>query len=87
MVNLFEKFPEIVFIDGTYNVHSHGMPVYCIMVEDGYGHGGVVFYAAPTEEDTRKMMQCFKETNPKWPIPGNTCILAGLVDGWLLIAM
>ena len=71
MTDLFEKFPEIVFIDGTYNVnsHMHGMPLYCIMVEDGYGHGCVVFYAATTEEDTlhlRKMMQCFKDTNPKW---------------------
>ena len=37
MINLFEKFPEIVFIDGTYNVNSHGMPLYCIMIEDGYG--------------------------------------------------
>ena len=52
MINLFEKFPEIVFIDGTYNVNSHGMPLYCIMVEDGHGHGRVVFYAATTEEDT-----------------------------------
>ena len=39
MTDLFEKFPEIVFIDGTYNVNSHGMPLYCLMVEDGYGHG------------------------------------------------
>ena len=37
--------------------------------EDGYGHGRVVYYAATIEEDTlrlRKMMQCFKESNPKF---------------------
>ena len=69
MITLFEKFPEIVFIDGTYNVNCHGMPLYCIMIEDGYGHGRVVFYAATVEGDTlhlRKMMQCFKENNPKF---------------------
>ena len=39
------------------------------MIEDGYGHGRVVFYAATTEEDTlhlRKLLQCFKENNPKF---------------------
>jgi len=68
MKNLFEKFLGIVFIDGTYYVNSQGMPLYCIMIEDGYGHGCVVFYAATTEEDAlhlRKMFQYFKESNPK----------------------
>jgi len=52
MKRLYSRFPEIMFIDGTYNVNGHGMPLYCIMVEDGYGHGRVVYYAATTEEDT-----------------------------------
>ena len=39
MVNMFKKFPEIVFVDGTYNVNKLGMPLYCLMVEDGFGHG------------------------------------------------
>ena len=67
MTKLFDRFPEIMFIDGTYNVNGHGMPLYCVMVEDG--HGRVVYYAATTEEDTlhlRKIMQCFKERNPKF---------------------
>ena len=69
MTKLFDRFPEIMFINGTYNVNGHGMPLYCVMVEDGYGHGRVVYYAATTEEDTlhlRKIMQCFKERNPKF---------------------
>ena len=37
MINHFEKFLEMVFIDETYNVNSHGMVLYCIMIEDGYG--------------------------------------------------
>ena len=65
MRNMYEKFPEILTIDGTYNVNGKGMPLYCLMVEDGYGHGQVIFYAATTEEDTlhlQKIMQCFKTT-------------------------
>ena len=50
MRKLFESFPEILLIDGTYNVNGQGMPLYCLMVEDGYGHGRVVYYAATAEE-------------------------------------
>ena len=64
MRNMYEKFPEILTIDGTYNVNGKGMPLYCLMVEDGYGHVRVIFYAATTEEDTlhlQKIMQCLKQ--------------------------
>ena len=37
MRKLFKSFPEILLIDGTYNVNGQGMPLYCLMVEDGYG--------------------------------------------------
>ena len=49
MRNMFSKFPEIMFIDGTYNVNKLGMPLYCLMVEDGYGHGQNVFYAVTSQ--------------------------------------
>ena len=51
MVNMFKKFPEIVFVDGTYNVNKLGMHLYCLMVEDGFGHGYNCFYAATAQED------------------------------------
>ena len=54
----------------TYNVNGIGMPLYnnyyniaCLMIEDGFGHGRVVQYAATTEEDVehiRKIIQTFK---------------------------
>lgn len=47
MKRLFKKFPEILLIDATYNVNGVG-----IMIEDGFGHGGIVHYAATTEEDS-----------------------------------
>ena len=37
MRNIFKKFPEILFVDGTYNVNKLGMPLYWLMVEDGFG--------------------------------------------------
>ena len=62
MRNMFSKFPEIMFIDGTYNVNKLGMPLYCLMVEDGYGHGQNVFYAATAREDAihlQKIVELF----------------------------
>ena len=52
MREMFSRFPEIMFIDGTYNVNKLGMPLYCLMVEDGFGHGQNVLYAATVKEDT-----------------------------------
>ena len=54
-------------IDGTYNVNKCGMPLYSFMVEDGYGHGRTVFYAATTEESSQHLssiVKAFKESNP-----------------------
>ena len=39
MARIIKKFLEIFFTDGTYNVNRVGMPLYCLMVEDGFGHG------------------------------------------------
>ena len=61
-----EIFPEIVLVDGTYNVNKAGMRFYSFMVEDGFGHGRVVFYAAVSEETAKleTVIQAFKEANP-----------------------
>ena len=69
MRNIFSKFPEIMFIDGTYNVNKLGMPLYCLMVEDGYGHGQNAFYAATAREDAihlQKIVELFKSNNTDW---------------------
>ena len=66
MSKLFSKFPEILLIDGTYNINKVGMPLTCLMVEDGFGHGRVVFYAVTAHEDTahlQTIVQSFKEQN------------------------
>ena len=69
MRELFEKFPEIVLIDGTYNVNKVGMPLYSFMIEDGYGHGRTAFYAATTEETGQHLsaiVKAFKDCNPSY---------------------
>ena len=69
MTELFKKFPEILLVDGTYNVNRLGMPLYCFMVEDGFGNGRNVFYAATAEEDSTHLLhiiQSFKAFNPSW---------------------
>ena len=65
----FEKFPEILLVDGTYCVNKAGMPLYALMVEDGCGHGQVVHYATISSEDSahiESIFQSFKECNPSW---------------------
>ena len=54
-------------MDGTYNVNKAGMRFYSFMVEDDFGHGRVVFYAAVSEETAEQLetvIQAFKEANP-----------------------
>lgn len=72
LINLYKKFPEVLMIDGTYNVNKSRMPLYSFMIEDGYGHGRTVFYAATTDESAqhlRAIVQAFKNCNPCY---GNT---------------
>ena len=67
MAELLKKFPEIVLVDGTYNVNKAGMPLYSFMVEDGFGHGRVSFYAAVSEERAEFLeviIRASKDVNP-----------------------
>ena len=66
MRNLFKSFLEIFLIDGTYNFNGQGMPLYCLMAEDGYEYGRVVYYAAIAGEDALQIMQSIKEENSSW---------------------
>ncbi len=59
------NFPEILLIDGTYNVNSQGMPLNCLMAVDGFGRGRVVSYAATTEEGTVHLQKII-QSNPSW---------------------
>ena len=66
---LYEKFPEVVMINGTYNVNASRMPLYSFMIENGNGHGRTVFYAATTDESAQHLsaiIQGFKQCHPSY---------------------
>ena len=74
---LYEKFPEVLMIDGTYNVNASRMPLYSFMIEDGNGHGRTIFYAAATDESTQNLMaivQAFKQCHPAY-VYTKVCII------------
>ena len=39
------KYPEILYLDGTYCLNNLGYPVYVFLTTDGELHGNVVAYA------------------------------------------
>jgi len=55
MSALFEKFPEILLVDGTYNVNRARMPLYCFMIENGVGNDRNIFYSATAEESAEHL--------------------------------
>ena len=40
----FRKYPDILFMDTTYNINMEGYPLFTIMAEDGDGKGKPVAY-------------------------------------------
>ncbi|XP_050038259.3 uncharacterized protein [Dermacentor andersoni] len=67
MREMFEKYPEVIFVDGTYKVNRENYVLYSILVEDGRGHGRCVCYAFVRNETTavvRPMFEKFVDFNP-----------------------
>ena len=58
MAMLFEKF----------HVNRARMPLYCFMVDDGFGNGRNVFYSIAEENSMHLLhiIQTFKSFNPLW---------------------
>ena len=69
MCVLFEKFPEILLVDGTYNVNRARMPLYCFMIEDGFGNGSNIFYSATAEEIKVPYIYCILFRHSNYLIP------------------
>ncbi|GFS23243.1 zinc finger SWIM domain-containing protein 3 [Elysia marginata] len=51
MIDIFAKYPEVIYMDGTYKNNKSGFPLYQIMIEDGSGKGRAVFYAFVRQEN------------------------------------
>ena len=58
MIEQYKKYPEIMFMDTTYNVNLEGYPLFAIMVEDGDGRGKPVAYCFIRSETKENIEQC-----------------------------
>ena len=66
MKDHFSKYPEILFMDTTYNVNIEGYPLFAILAEDGDGRGKPVAYCyvrSETKENINTVLEKFCEYN------------------------
>ena len=66
---MFDKFPELLFIDATYKLNNLRMPLYVYLVEDGNGESEIVALFMVTSENAdsiKKMAMIFKKHNSNW---------------------
>ena len=69
MVSAFDRFPEVILMDATHKTNQQDMPLYTLLCIDGNGESQVAaaFLVQKEDEGTiRKMLQIFKERNPKY---------------------
>ena len=64
---MYDRFPEIVFVDATYKLNDLRMPLYLFLVEDGNGESEVVALWMILTESIRQMAEIFKKHNSQWP--------------------
>jgi len=68
MKKVYNSYPSMLFMDGTYKINNRNMPLYCLMIVDGEGKGHVVGYAVVREETApvlARVLQIFKDNNPQ----------------------
>lgn len=64
MLQNFENYPEILFIDSTFKVNNLRMPLYVFLVEDSMGQSevaGLCFLAAEEKQLVDHMGNLFKK--------------------------
>ncbi|VDI16269.1 zinc finger SWIM domain-containing protein 3 [Mytilus galloprovincialis] len=69
MLQNFENYPEILFIDSTFKVNNLRMPLYVFLVEDSMGQSeiaGLCFLAAEEQQLVDHMGNLFKKFNPSY---------------------
>lgn len=69
MRRMYDRFPEILFVDATYKLNNLRMPLYIFLVEDGNGESEIVaLWMVVTEDHASicQMVEIFKKHNPSW---------------------
>ncbi|CAC5406848.1 unnamed protein product [Mytilus coruscus] len=69
MLQNFENYPEILFIDSTFKVNNLRMPLYVFLVEDSMGQSevaGLCFLAAEEQQLVDHVGNLFKKFNPSY---------------------
>ena len=59
MKDLVLRFPEILFVDGTYKLNCEGYPLYPIMCQDSNGRGRPVAYLWVKDESKESLTHAF----------------------------
>ncbi|XP_070563064.1 zinc finger SWIM domain-containing protein 3-like [Ptychodera flava] len=62
---LYNQYPDVLFIDGTYKVNIEGYPLYAFLIEDGEGKGRAVGYAFVKNEKKDTIHKLFDHVGAK----------------------
>ena len=77
MKQVFESYPELLFIDATYKLNDLQMPLYVLMVVDGNGESEVICLWLTQIEDKEtitELVKEFKKQNVRWS--STKCIMS-----------
>ena len=68
MMTAFDRFPDVLLMDATHKTNNRDMPLYTLLTIDGNGESQVASFLVQKEDanSIRKMLQLFKDANPKW---------------------
>ncbi|XP_047126169.1 uncharacterized protein LOC124807808 [Hydra vulgaris] len=69
MQKMYERYPEILFVDATYQLLGLRMPIYLMIVIDGDGQSEIValfILAEETKPIVTEVVQIFKKHNGYW---------------------
>lgn len=69
MREIYQNYPEILFVDAMYKLIELRMPLYVLLAEDGNGESHIVAVWLITSEDAaniRAMTEIFQQYNEEW---------------------
>jgi len=72
MIDVLQKFPEVLILDFTYKTNKYLLPLLTVMAVDGEGHGLPVLHAFVKKEDTEFIAKCLTALSSKYDT-GLTC--------------